>query len=199
MLLVLIAWERQREWMDTAQCGVSLNSFCYSRGSTWSDHITGRQQRQVLPDHKKTDRSAKTFSCKVKFTLIPRKKKNLRHAVRDKDLSELRQKRYRKTNPTGLVYERTGQLAWSGEGREWEGVGGIIELQWPYGSTIGEVMCWINSVPDLVFDRAVPSWPPPPRSEAAAAVTHLSEPGLLPARTVIQTDSQSLWLMEHYF
>lgn len=126
-------------------------------------------------------------------------KKNSRHAARDKDLSELRQKRYRKTNPTGLVYERTGQLAWSGEGREWEGVGGIIELQWPYGSTIGEVMCWINSVPDLVFDRAVPSWPPPPRSEAAAAVTHLSEPGLLPARTVIQTDSQSLWLMEHYF
>jgi len=33
---------------------------------------------------------------------------------------------------------------------------GIIELQWPNDSTIGEVMCWINSVPDPIFGGAVP-------------------------------------------
>lgn len=45
---------------------------------------------------------------------------------------------------------RCGRGGRNGRGR------GIIELQWPRDSTIGEVMCWINSVPDPVFGGALP-------------------------------------------
>lgn len=71
-------------------------------------------------------------------------------------------KGYRKTNPFGPMYERTvGVVGW-GNGSGW----GIIELQWPYDRTIGEVMCWINSVPDPVFSRAEPlGCPQDPKAE----------------------------------
>lgn len=70
--------------------------------------------------------------------------------------------------------------------REAEGCRGVIELQWPNDSTVGEVVCWINSVPDLVFGGgAAPGDPKGP-----AAQTDLSE-CLFPAKTVTQTDSEA--------
>lgn len=69
--------------------------------------------KTVLPDHKKKDRSAKLF-CKVKITLILCKTLDTPQGTKMITQGRKRQdKGYRKTNRTGPVSERTGQLAWA--------------------------------------------------------------------------------------
>lgn len=177
--------------MDSVQRGTSYKSYLI-----WSDHITGRA-KTVLPDRKKKDRSAKLF-CKVKITLILCKALHTpqRDTADNTGLSEMWQRVQKNKSYWTHVWKRgsVGVFGW-GNGRV---LWGIIELQWPHDSTIGEVMCWINSVPDPVFGRAVIlGWPPGPKGEAT--VTHLSEL-LLPAKKRHSDWQPGTWRpMENHF
>lgn len=73
---------------------------------------------------------------------------------------------------------------------------GIIELKWPHDSTIGEVMCWINSVPDRVFGRAVLLYCP--RDPKAQQRWHIFLSAFFQPN-VIQIYSQAQRLIELYF
>ena len=124
-----------------------------SQGLLWSTRIISRG-KTVLPGCKKEGWSAKHF-CKVKLTLILCK--TLDTPQETKMITQCwvgESKGYGKNKScwTHVWKDRAVGVVGLGNGRGW----GIIELQWPYDSTIGEVMCWINSVPDPVFGRALP-------------------------------------------
>ena len=116
---------------------------------------------------------------------------NSRHTARDKGLSERRQRvRENKSYWAHVREDRAVGVAWWRNGRGW----GIIELQWPSDSTIGEVMCWINSVPDPVFGRAVPLVYP--RDPKAREWRDIFLRVLLPAKSFIQIDRRAQRPME---